>query len=342
MSIEERINDGLSGKYKGLNNGFDRLNKLLFGIQRSTYYLIGGQSGTFKTTLTDYMVINAMEDAKKQGIPLNVYYYSFEIDKLTKQCNWLSVLVYQKYNVIVPPEKIKGLGDNRLTKDELDMVNTCIPELEEMFNKIKFDFTPVNPTGIYNNLWRTFENKGKFMKEKYTDNTGKEREKIIKFVPNNPNEMNICVVDHLYYLQKEREFQTKETIDKFSEYCVALKNMFGMTFINIQQFNRSLSSVERQKFKGADMSPQESDFKDTGNTYQDADVVLGIMNPYKLDMEECLDYDISKLGRYMIMLKIIKNRLSSDGEGIGLYANPKAGKFEELPDPDKINYTNYM
>jgi replicative DNA helicase len=116
MSIEERINDGLSGKYKGLNNGFDRLNKLLFGIQRGTYYLIGGQSGTFKTTLTDYMVINAMEDAKKLGVPLNVYYYSFEIDKLTKQCNWLSVLVYQKYNIVVPPEKIKGLGDNRLTK----------------------------------------------------------------------------------------------------------------------------------------------------------------------------------------------------------------------------------
>lgn len=341
MTIQERIKDGLAGKYAGLSNGFGRLNDFIFGIQRGTYYLIGGQSGTYKTTLTDFMVLNAIEDAKRQGIKLNVFYYSFEIDKITKQCNWLSVLVYQRYNKIISPEKIKGLGTNRLTADEVEMINTCIPDLEEMFDSIKFEFTPVNPTGIYTNFWDFYSTKGSFIKEKYIDADGKEQDKIVKFVPKNPNEMTICVVDHLYYLKKERQFQTKEVLDKFSEYCVALKNMFGITFINIQQFNRSLSSIERQKFKGVDMSPQESDFKDTGNTYQDADVVLGIMNPYKLDMQECLDYDINKLGRSMILFKIIKNRLSTDNIALGLYANPKAGSFEELPDPEKIDYSKY-
>jgi hypothetical protein len=43
----------------------------------------------------------------------------------------------------------------------------------------------------------------------------------------------------------------------------------------------------------------------------------------------------------MIMLKILKNRLSSDNIAIGLYANPKAGSFEELPKPSEINYKNY-
>ena len=104
--------------------------------------------------------------------------------------------------------------------------------------------------------------------------------------------------------------------------------MFGFSFINIQQFNQGLSSVERSKFKGVDLSPQQSDFKDSTNPYQDADVVLGTMCPYKLDMNTCLGYDIKKLKDKMIMLKVIKNRLSRDNVAIGLYANPSAGAYD--------------
>jgi hypothetical protein len=62
-----------------------------------------------------------------------------------------------------------------------------------------------------------------------------------------------------------------------------------------------------------DISPSQNDFKDTTNPYQDADVVLGLMSPYKLDMQTYMDYDIKKLQDKMVALKIIKNRLSRDG-----------------------------
>ena len=48
-------------------------------------------------------------------------------------------------------------------------------------------------------------------------------------------------------------------------------------------------------------------------------------------MENCLGYDIRKLKNKMVMLKIIKNRLSRDGIAIGLLVNPKSGSFKELP-----------
>ena len=106
--LTTRIQEGLNGKYQGLSNGFDTLNKYVFGIQRSTYYLIGGSSGTYKTTLLDYMVRNAIKDANENEIKCNVFYYSFEIDKITKMCNWTSSLIYQMYVVVIPHEKIKG------------------------------------------------------------------------------------------------------------------------------------------------------------------------------------------------------------------------------------------
>jgi hypothetical protein len=269
LNLEERISDGISGKYSGLANGFQRLNEVIFGIQRSTYYLLGGQSGTFKTTLCDFMILNAITDALKKGIKLNVFYYSYEIDRITKQCNWLSVIAYQKYGVIIPSETIKGLGEFRLTKEQHKIIQDCIPDVELLFSRINFEFVPSNPTGIFNQCFKFFETIGTVEREKYIDHERKEKYKIVKYIPNDPNEITIGVLDHLYCLKKERGFAVKETIDKHSEYCVQLRNLFGMSWLNIQQFNRAMSSIDRIKFKGADMSPQESDFKDTGNTYQD-------------------------------------------------------------------------
>lgn len=331
MTLQERINAGLSGNYKGLNNGFNRLNNYIFGIQKSTYTLIGGLSGTFKTTLCDFMILNAIADADEKGIELDVFYYSFEIDKLSKQCNWLSYVIYQKYDRIISPEKIKGLGDNRLTEEELNLVNSEIPYIEKLFERIKFRFKAFHPTGIYNELWKHCSEDGEFNYINYQDSEGETKQKIDSFKPNNPKKMYLVILDHLLLLKKERGFDDKQTIDKYSAYCLELRNMFGVSFINVSQFNDGLSSVDRAKFKGVDLSPQMTDFKSTRNPYADADVVIGIMNPYKLDMDSCLGYDITRLKDSMIMLKIIKNRLSKDNIAIGVYVDAKGGVFKELP-----------
>lgn len=340
--LKTRIQSGLDGKYKGLNNGFNRLNDYIFGIQRGVITLIGGQSGVYKTTLLDFIVQSALEDAESQNITLNIFYNSFEIDKLTKMCNWLSSQIYNKYDIVIPPEIIKGFGKNRLTADQLQLVNSEIPEVEKLFSKINWNFKPENPTGLYNTCWKFMENRGEFIKEKYTDDLGETKQKIVGYKLNNPEEYNIMVTDHLYLLKKERDFDTKRNIDKFSEYQVDLARLFGFSFVNLQQFNQSLSSVERMKFKGADLSPQQSDFRDTTNPYTDSDVCLGLMSPFKMDMENCIGYDIRKLKNKMVMLKIIKNRLSRDGIAIGLLVNPKSGSFKELPKADEMTEEIYQ
>jgi len=345
MNLKDRIKEGLEGKYQGLDNGFKRLNEVIFGIQRRCYTLLGGNSGCYKTTLVDYMLFNALEDAKKKGIKLTVFYYSFEIDKITKQCNWLAQYINKKYNKTISPETIKGLGANRLTKEEFDLINQELPHIESLFQEINFKFVPTNPTGVYNELWKFGEDNGTIHKENYSyiDSEGKKHtgSRIAGYTPDNPDSYVLVIMDHMALMRKERGYQTKEIIDKYSEYCTELKNLFGFSFINIQQFNSSLSSVERMKFKGVDLSPQQSDFKDSTNPYQDADVVIGVMCPYKLDMETSLGYQVNKLKDKLLYLKVIKNRLSKDNVGIGLYVDAKVGRFQELPPADKINYSEF-
>lgn len=342
MNLEERIQAGKDGKYQGLNNGLGRINNFIFGTQRKTISLIGGQSGCFKSTLLDFIVQKTIKDAQDKGITLNLFYNSFEIDKLSKQCNWLSVQIFMKYGVIIPPETIKGLGFNRLTKEEEKLVDQEIPEMEKLFNNIHWNFKQENPTGLYHQVWQFMSKRGKFIEESYKDVNNLLQMKKVGFILDNPGEYNLMVTDHLYLCKKERGYNTKENIDKLSEYQVETKNMFGISYINLQQFNQGLSSVDRQKYKGLDISPQQSDFRDTTNPYTDSDVCIGLMCPWKLDLDNCLDYDISKLGQNMIMFKVIKNRLSKDNIAIGLHVNPKSGTFVELPQAKSMTTEDYI
>lgn len=346
MSFEQRIIDGLEGKYQGLDNGLRRANKYLFGVQRGCYTLIGGLSGSAKTKLVDFILLNALNDAKNKGISINVFYYSYEIDEHTKRADWLSMLIYHKYDVIILPEKIKGLGDFRLSPDEQIMVNNELSNLNQLFSMVNWRWESANPTGIYKEWFTFMSSRGTFQKESYNDEFGRPKERIVKYTLNDPHEYNIAILDHFALCKLEsregKMFSLKENIDKLSEYCVTCRNLFGMTFFMLQQFNQGLSSVDRQKYKGVDISPQQSDFKDTTNPYTDADVVLGLMNAYKMGLNTCLGYNINNNVIYNLKdrfryLKIIKNRLSRDDISIGLLFIPEAVHFEELPPPASIS-----
>lgn len=346
MTFEERVKEGLIGKYQGLKNGLSRINRYIFGVQRGCYTLIGGLSGAAKTTLVDFMLINAIKDANEKKIPINIFYYSLEIDEFSKKANWLSVLIYNKYGRTVTPETIKGLGEFRLTEEEVQLIDDVYPELEEIWNKINWIWESINPTGIWKSAYEFMSKRGQFITEDYVDEHGKTQKRIVKFINNNPNEYNVIVGDHLALMRIEsrdgKQFTLKENLDKMSEYNVRLRNLFGMTIIWLQQFNQGLSSVERQKFKGVDISPQQSDFKDSTSPYQDADIVMGIMNAYKMDMEKCSNYSVNTPGAtYNLkdrfrLLKIVKNRLSRDNINIGLLFQAESGYFEELPKFNEI------
>lgn len=350
MQFKERIKQGLEGKFQGLRNGLKRINKYIFNVQRGCYTLIGGLSGSAKTKLVDFIILNALQDAEEKNISINIFYYSYEIDEITKKAEWLSMIIYNKYSIIVSPEKIKGLGDFRLNTREQELVDDCLEEMETLFSKITWIWEATNPTGMYKEWWKFMSDRGTFTYEEYEED-GEKKERIVKFTPNNPEEYNIAVCDHIALCRRERGFELKANLDKLSEYAIRCRNLFGMTFFFLQQFNQGLNSVERQKFKGVDVSPQQNDFKDSSNPYTDADVVLGLQNAHKMDMKTCLGYSINQEGAdYNLkdrfrMLKVVKNRLSRDNVAVGLLFLPEALTFKELPkakdlnqaDIDKIN-----
>lgn len=333
MTLREKIAKGLEGHYQGLANGFTRINELLFYIQRATYYLFGGLSGAAKTTLVDFMIHNAIEDADSKNIPLDIFYYSYEIPEDRKKISWMSNHIYKKYNKEIHPKVIQGKGDFRMTKAESLLVDSELDYIDEVFNRIKFRFEPTNPTGIWKELWDYAEANGTFEYEKYTTHEGKEGKRIVRYSPNNPEAYVFIVIDHIYLAKLERNYTRKENIDKLSEYFIFFRNICGYTIFAVQQFNQGLSNVDRQKFKGVDLSPHQGDFKDSTNPYQDCDVAIGVMNPFNMDIDEYMGYDLKELEDKFRLFKIMKNREEVDNICYGLYFKGSAGVFEELPLP---------
>jgi hypothetical protein len=337
MSFKKRIEDGLEGKYTGLNNGFKRVNKYIYGVQRSYYTLIGGLSGSAKTTVLDFQLLNALRDAESKKIQLDMFYYSYEIDETTKKANWMSNHVFTKYGIIIPPECIAGLGDNRMNEEQEKIVNAELPYIEGLFEKINFRFDVNNPIGIQKELMDHALANGEFIYETYKDKDGKEGRKIKGYTPNNPDAYTIIAMDHIALAQVLRGLTLKDNIDQISAMFIWFRNICGYTFFVVQQFNQTLNSVDRQKFKGVDLSPQQNDFKDSTNPYTDSDVAIGIMNPWKMDMQECMGYDLSIIKDKFRMYKIIKNRKGRDNLVFGLYFEAVAGSFKELPLPNELD-----
>lgn len=217
--FKERINNGLTGNYSGLKNGFDRINKYIYGIQRSYYLLIGGLSGSAKTTLANYMLLNAIKDADDRNIPINVFYYSYEMDEQSTKANWLSTLIYQKHKKVVEPQTILGLGDNKLTNEQIELIRLELPLLNKIFDRINFRFESDNPTGIRKELFLHAATVGDFEYEEY----GTEGKKKIKsYKLRDSNCYNIVVMDHMALMKRESGYNLKENIDKYSEYCIWL------------------------------------------------------------------------------------------------------------------------
>lgn len=346
MDIRKRIHDGQIGKYTGLANGLGRINDHIYNVQRSYYYLIGGLSGTGKTTLVDFVLQTAIKHAENV-LPLQVFYYSYEIDEETKFTQWLSNYIFTEHSIEIPAKKIAGLGDNRLTQQEYDIVNAALPGFEKIFNQVDFRFDPTNPTGIYKELLDYYKLNGQIIEEEYEGldefGTVKIQKRIIGYRPNDPSKQVIVLLDHIALLKLERKFSLKENIDKMSEYCVWFRNIFGTTFFMLQQFNQGLHTIDRKKYSGEELIPQQNDFKDSGNPFQDADVAIGIMDPHAMGgaIRKIFDYDLSAIKKDFRLVNIMKNRKGRSHIVYGYYFNSRAGYFRVLPHPREMTTAIY-
>ena len=172
-------------------------------------------------------------------------------------------------------DKIKTVYSNRIVPlmGEYAADGTLIKA-----GKILFIEKSENPTGIYKEILHFASFRGQFVYQKYMKGD-KEEEKLVSYIPNNPNEYVIIVLDTIRKVSKERGFSVKETVDKTIEYETYLRKLLGYTFVNIVHLNRDMADIDRLKFMGDLIYPQPELIKDSGNLSEESTHVFTLFNP---------------------------------------------------------------
>ena len=228
MSLREEIKESLiksrevilRGGVNCIPSRFLRFRQDFPGIRKKFYYLITGGTKSSKTQLTNYMfVITPIFYYLEHPdlIKPTIMYFPLEETKeeitLRFYAYVISVLSQGKYEI--SPENLESVDErNPLPQEVLDIMDS--PEfirIADTYEECVHFYEDRNPTGIYKVIKSYLESNGRIVKEKktitYVDEiTGQTRTETIEafkeYIPNNPNEYIIPIVDHVGLLQEER------------------------------------------------------------------------------------------------------------------------------------------
>ncbi len=331
----QKVDEGRSGLNTGLPYGFNSLINYIPNIQKSTYYVLGGETGSGKTALADYMfmyspfnyIMNTETDLK-----LKILYYSFEIDIESKITKGVAQYIWQRYNILVDLPYILSQGKNRCSDDIYEKCKSAYEYLEQLHDIVEIHDVSQNPTGISKRIEAIALENG------VVERVGEYNH---KYIPNDPNLHFLVIVDHASLVKGELEAKlTKDRVDLLSEKLFKCRNFYGISPVVVSQFNRSLASAERElstkQGKPPDHSkikPQLSDFKNTGNMAEDANVVMSIFSPARYNIPEYLGYNTASIRDRIRFIDILKSRNGSPDLSKAAGYLGECGLFMDFPEP---------
>jgi hypothetical protein len=325
--LKHEVELGLSGRNNGIPMGFDRLNRYI-GIRKSMYFLVGGLTGSGKTSfIDDAFVLNPFDwyiSQKDPGIKLRIVYRSMERSRTYKLAKWVSRKIFIDQGMIIPVSKLLGWNE-KMTKDEHDLFLMYEDYMNQMNDVITIIDGPENAVGIAKELKAHALQHGKI---EQVDEFNK------RYFPDNENEITLVIIDHIGLLKTTKDQTTKkQAIDKMSDELRYARDFYGYTPVVVSQFNRDISNPIR--IKNGDVEPQLEDFAESSQTQNDADVVLALFDPMRYKVADPSGYDLNKLkdefgAKYFRNLRLIKNSYGEDDVRIGLGFMGQIGMFKEL------------
>ena len=229
----ELIESGKKGKNIGISTGSNKIDSVMYGIQKRYLYTIGADTSGGKTTFAlDTFVFNLLINSN--DTPVYILYYSFEMSKEVLYAKLMSRYIWHKFQEIVTYENILSLIDT-ISEEHYNLVLKSRTWLEEISKNIIIYDKALTPNGIYATCKQWLKNFGEFVqidehKEHYEDNE--------------ENAYKVVLIDHVSLISGPGT--KKEKIDLVADYMIGFRNKCNITGIFIQQMNRNSKSMDRK------------------------------------------------------------------------------------------------
>jgi len=247
----------------------------------------------------------------------------------------VSYKLFKETGKVISSERLGSVFKDYILEDE---VEKTIETYDSFFQQFESTVTYIddirNPYGIYKYV-RDYALKNGTIIYKTVNIDGQDQQLEDYYIPNNPDEYVVILVDHLSLLQPEKGGGLWDAMMKFSsDYCIRLRNRFGYTVVNVQQQS---AESDKQVFtlRGdtvvEKLKPSTDGMADCKLTVRDADLVIGLFAPNRYGIKTYSNQDLTKLKDNYRELSILLNRRGAGSQTVDLYFNGAVNYFKELP-----------
>lgn len=328
QKMNKLVEDGLTGENVGIEMGLYRFSEYLCGIQKGRYDLVGGHTGTGKTAFVDqnYVIHPLMDIANnpKEKRRLKIFYNSLEISPERKLLKWASYLMLHFDGIYVDSKLLAGRSrDKKLTKEQLESYERARDYLDKKIVP-SITFNTKGNIDVMNSQLASYTRNN--YQHKIVTINGKVED---VYEANDSSITVLSVTDHNGLSRKDTVGDKKKIIDEKSQNNIKYRNDYGISFVDINQLNRSYGSDVRRL--GEELAIQLEDFKETGSTQEDADTVYALFNPNRYNIVNYKGLEIKILRNLYREVIVLKNREGEDGICLHTKFLGKCGMFVELP-----------
>lgn len=340
--VLNKIKQGRSGYNKGLSSGLSKLDTLTYGILRENITLIGGSSGSGKSSLASYMAVyNAYKDYLKSGKKEDIYWlvFSFEMSEESLLLRLLSMHLWDEYGLVVPHKDLLSLEDT-LSDENYAKVLESKEWLAGLEERLLIVDKPTTAKGLYGKCKSFAEKHGKFVVRASGIKNGEEWE-AFDYIPNNSQQYLVVLVDHVKLLDTQPGHTSKQEIDEACKYLIHFRDKCKFTIYIVQQLNRGFQDMSRRtEAGGAYQDIQLNDFSDTADTVNASNTVLAIFYPFRERLTNWKKYIIDPsrggLGDRCRTISVLKNRDGTADKFVAIAFYGEAHIWNELPKPEEI------
>jgi len=323
-----------------------KLSACIPGIQKGRYYLVTANSKVGKTQLADFLFLFEplawIKANPTANLKPRIFYFSLEMSKEDKILSAFAHYIFKKTSKIYTPEKLLSVFHNEhLSAEDIEIVKSVKPDLDFLEERVTFIDNIRNPFGIYKYMREYAERNGHYvykeMRFTKPDNTVELKQVIDYYVPNNPEEIPIIMIDHMSLFTPEKGGTLHDAMSKFStEYALSLRDLYRYVVVGIQQ---QAAASEAQQFTQsgsqivAKLKPTTDGLGDNKLTQRDVDMMFGLFSPQRYNIPEYHGYNINRLGDHYREFLVILNRRGGGNKHDDLFFHGAINLFKELPDP---------
>ena len=347
-TLKERRERVLKGDINCIPFTLGRFSNELPGIEKGCYYLVSGSTKSGKSQVTNFLflytpLLYAYNNPDK--VRVKIFYFPLEETPENITLRFMSYLLFTLDNIRIAPVDLKSTNSNKIIPDKvLELLSSeKYQDILKFYESNVIFLSDRNPTGMWKTMLK-YANSTGTVHTRTIDITNNETGLVEKkevfdyYEPDDRNEYVMCITDHVSLLETERGYDLRQTIIKFSEYMMILRNKYDYIPVVIQQQSTETNNLEA--FKANRIRPNMAGLSDSKYTAKDATIMLGITNPSSFEIPEYFGYDITRFKGNIRFLETVLNRNGESNGIVALYFDGATNYFSELPLPDNKSEIN--